>query len=260
VSHPKPSDGQSYTPTRAAAPMAAASLPTRSTIELGDHLPDLPFQVEGVSHTFRSFAPDQWLVLFSYPKDMTPVCATEMAELSKSHHEFVRRNARLLGLCVGNEEEHRAFVKDVQERFRVTVPLQVIPDVTGDLSRRLGVIHPRMRGTAGGKHAVRSVIVATPVGDDTHRTVELLTHYPPHIGRDVGELLRCIDALIRSHADDGIGTPANWRAGEDVVILPSVDDDEATRRYGSLMPSKFDQVASYIRVIPDPGLPAKSDS
>ena len=102
--------------------------------------------------------------------------------------------------------------------------------------------------------------MCTPVeegAEGSGRRVELILHYPPHIGRDVGELLRCMDALIRSNADDGIGTPANWREGDDVVILPAVGDDEARARYGSMMPTSFGDVASYIRVIPDPGLPSE---
>jgi len=196
-----------------------------------------------------------------------------MAELAKRHAEFEARGVKLLGVCVGSVDEHRAFVSDVQSTFGVTVRFPVIADEAREVVSRLGLIHPRMRGTGSGRHSIRSVVVASPVDDDLEgggRQAELVLHYPPHIGRDTGELLRCMDALLRSHADDGIGTPANWQAGQDVVLLPSVSDDEAKARAeaagrsldviggldaGGTAGGGFSALTPYIRLVPDPGLP-----
>ncbi|CAE7850503.1 unnamed protein product, partial [Symbiodinium microadriaticum] len=245
-----------------------------AAVRLGDQLPDCAITTDQGTSSLLSFDPSNWLLLFSYPKDMTPVCATvsmhgsaagllraseaglrsggsslaspraradslgvadgmapEMAELAKCHEEFSRRGVSLLGLCVGTVEEHRAFVQDVEETFEVSIRFPVIADVSREVVRSLGLIHPRMRGTAGGRHSVRSVIVASPVEPDAAgREVELLLHYPPHIGRDTTELLRCVDALLRSHADGDIGTPANWRAGDDVLLLPTATEEEVDEK------------------------------
>lgn len=212
-------------------------------------------------------------MLLASPHDCRP---QEMAELAKCHEEFTRRGVSLLGLCVGTVEEHRAFVRDVEETFKVSIRFPVIADVTREVVRSLGLIHPRMRGTGEGRHSIRSVIVASPVEPDaTGREVELLLHYPPHIGRDTGELLRCVDALLRSHADGGIGTPANWRAGEDVLVLPSVPEDEFAERQAATAAlaagsgvaaagappaaTALSQLRPYLRLIPDPGLALRDE-
>ncbi|KAA0167288.1 hypothetical protein FNF27_07371 [Cafeteria roenbergensis] len=250
-----------------------------AAVRLGDQLPDCAITTDQGTSSLLSFDPSNWLLLFSYPKDMTPVCATEMAELAKCHEEFSRRGVSLLGLCVGTVEEHRAFVQDVEETFEVSIRFPVIADVSREVVRSLGLIHPRMRGTAGGRHSVRSVIVASPVEPDAAgREVELLLHYPPHIGRDTTELLRCVDALLRSHADGDIGTPANWRAGDDVLLLPTateeeVDEKQAARATAAATagpggdatagapaaPSGFSQLRSYLRLKPDPGISLRDD-
>jgi alkyl hydroperoxide reductase subunit AhpC len=188
----------------------------------------------------------------------------EMAELARHHSEFEERGVSLLGLCVGSVSDHREFVKDIQDGFGVKVDYPVIADESREIVHRLGVVHPRMRGTADGRHSVRSIVVASPVS--LGREVELIMHYPPHIGRATTELLRCVDALLRSAADHGIGTPGNWVAGEDVLILPSVSDAEARAKYGVSAPddaaadadggeSGFSQLRPYLRLVADPGLP-----
>lgn len=192
--------------------------------------------------------------------------AQEMAELARHHDEFEERGVSLLGLCVGSVSEHREFVKDIQEGFGVEVKYPVIADESRELVNRLGTVHPRMRGTAGGLHSVRSIVVASPVSSG--REVHLIMHYPPHIGRATSELLRCVDALLRSEADPGIGTPGNWVAGEDVLILPTVTDEEARTKYGvggdtaggdvAVAEGGFSRLRPYLRLVPDPGLPVST--
>jgi thioredoxin-dependent peroxiredoxin len=197
--------------------------------------------------------------------------AQEIGEIVKRIGEFTARNTRVLGVSIGPAELHRRFADDIAETVGSAVPTPILADVEGNICRRLGSVHPSLPGTGGGAHSVRSVLIfAPPDGGERDyeaatsalsisgagtrprnwgpRALVLAMHYPPTVGRSWTEVVRAIDSLRTSEAEPSVGTPAGWVAGEDVVVLPSVSDDEARAR----LPGGFRTVRPYLRLAPDP--------
>jgi alkyl hydroperoxide reductase subunit AhpC len=207
-------------------------------LQLGDEAPDFTAQTtEGVVD-FHEWLDGSWGVLFSHPKDFTPVCTTELGEVARIKSEFDRRGVKVIGLSVDTLDSHGAWAADIAETQGHAPNFPIIADPDRAVASLYGMIHANASDTA----TVRSVFV---IGPD--KRVKLTINYPMSTGRDFSEILRVIDSLQLTAAYK-VSTPVNWRRGEDVIIVPAVDDEEAKKRF----PGGWDAVKPYLRIVPQP--------
>jgi len=209
------------------------------TIRLGDTAPNFQAETTEGPIDFYAWKGDAWAVLFSHPKDFTPVCTTELGYTARLQPEFARRGVKVLGLSVDPVESHHRWEKDIEETQGVAVNFPVIADTDRVVSGLYDMIHPNASDTL----TVRSVFV---IGPDNK--VKLTLTYPASTGRNFDEILRVIDSLQLT-AEHKVATPVNWKSGEDVIIVPSVSDDEAKTRF----PDGWKTVKPYLRVVAQPG-------
>jgi len=212
------------------------------SLRLGDTAPDFTQDsTEGPIH-FYEWAGDSWVVLFSHPKDYTPVCTTELGLVAKLKPEFAKRGIKVLGLSVDPVESHKGWARDIEETQGVKLNFPLIADHDRKVSDLYGMIHPNANDTL----TVRSVYVIDPA-----RKVRLTITYPASTGRNFDELLRSIDSLQLTDRYK-VATPGNWRQGEDVIIVPSVTDEEAK----TLFPDGWNEQRPYLRTTHQPAPPA----
>jgi alkyl hydroperoxide reductase subunit AhpC len=205
------------------------------TIQLGQTAPDFEQQsTQGPIH-FHEWLGDSWGILFSHPKNFTPVCTTELGEVARLGDEWEKRNVKVLGLSVDPVEAHRKWEEDIEETQRQRLNFPMLADPDGRISRLYGMIHPLSDPTV----TVRSVFVIDP-----GKKVRLILTYPPSTGRNFQEILRIIDSL---QLTDGrsVATPVNWMPGDPVVISPKLSDEEARR----LFPQGFQSLKPYLRIV-----------
>ena len=207
-------------------------------IRLGDTAPNFTAETTEGTVTFHDWIGDGWAVLFSHPKDFTPVCTTELGALAKLKSEFDKRNVKVIGLSVDPIEDHRAWAGDIAETQGCALNFPVIADPDRKVSDLYDMVHPNANDTL----TVRSVFV---VGPD--KKVKLTLTYPASTGRNFDELLRVIDSLQLT-AKHAVATPANWLNGEDVIIVPAVSNEEAKVRF----PGGWNEVKPYLRIVPQP--------
>ena len=208
------------------------------SLQLGNLVPDFTADTTDGTINFHAWLGDSWAVLFSHPRDFTPVCTTELGELAKLKPEFERRGVKVIGLSVDGVEEHRAWAQDIADVKGIAPNFPLIGDRDRQVSSLYGMIHPNAADTM----TVRSVFV---IGPD--RRVKLMLTYPASTGRNFDELLRTIDSLQLTMRAQ-VATPVNWRPGEDVIIVPAVSDEQARVRY----PGGWTAVKPYLRVVPAP--------
>jgi alkyl hydroperoxide reductase subunit AhpC len=208
------------------------------TLRLGDEAPDFTAETNEGTLSFHAWKGDSWAVLFSHPKDFTPVCTTELGAVARIKPEFDRRDTKVIGLSVDPLESHFAWQADIAQTQGVHVAFPLIADPDAKVANLYGMIHPNADDT----FTVRSVFV---IGPDN--TIKLTLTYPASTGRDFGELLRTIDSLQLT-ADYKVTTPADWREGEDVIIVPAVSDEEAAERF----PEGWTAPKPYLRITPQP--------
>ena len=209
-------------------------------IRLGDIAPDFTAETtEGEIH-FHDWKKDSWAVLFSHPKDFTPVCTTELGYTAKLKDEFAKRNTKVLALSVDSVADHKAWVGDIEETQGTAVNFPIIADGDRAVANLYDMIHPNANDTL----TVRSVFVIDP-----NNKVRLTITYPASTGRNFDEILRVIDSL---QLTDGykVATPVNWKHGDDVIVVPALSDEEATK----LFPAGFDKVKPYLRLTRQPNL------
>ncbi len=209
------------------------------SLHLGDTAPDFTQESTMGTINFHEWAGDQWVVLFSHPKDFTPVCTTELGQVAKLKPEFEKRNVQVIGLSVDGLAEHFSWMDDIAETQGVALNFPLIADHDRKVSDRYGMIPQNADNTM----TVRSVYV---IGPD--KKIKLMITYPASTGRNFNEILRVIDSLQLT-ANYKVATPVNWTNGEDVIILPSVTNDEAERLF-----DRFDQVKPYLRTTAQPNL------
>jgi len=209
-------------------------------IRLGDTAPDFKALSTEGEISFHSWLGNNWGVLFSHPADFTPVCTTELGMLAKLRGEFDRRNIKVLSLSVDPMDSHKEWVKDINETQKTTVNFPLIADEKREVASLYGMIHPN----ADDKMTVRSVFV---IGPD--KKVKLMITYPASTGRDFGEILRAIDSLQLT-ANYSVATPVNWKEGEDCIIVNSIKDDDAIKKF----PRGFKKIKPYLRYTPQPNL------
>jgi alkyl hydroperoxide reductase subunit AhpC len=187
---------------------------------------------------FHEWLGDSWAVLFSHPKDFTPVCTTELGYTAKLADEFAKRNVKVLAVSVDSVEEHKKWASDIEETQGIAPNFPLIGDESKTVSNLYDMIHPNASDTV----TVRSVFV---IGPDNK--VKLTLTYPASTGRNFDEIIRVIDSLQLT-AQYKVATPVNWKDGEDVIIVPAVSDDEAKERF----PAGWDAPKPYLRITKQP--------
>lgn len=207
-------------------------------IQLGDIAPDFKQQSTEGEISFHSWLGDSWGVLFSHPKNFTPVCTTELGAAAKLKSEFDKRNVKIVGLSVDPLKDHEAWSRDIEETQGVKLNFPLLADADKKVANLYGMIHPNASDTM----TVRSVFV---IGPD--KKVKLTITYPASTGRNFDEVLRVIDSLQLT-AKHKVATPVNWKDGQDCIIVPAVTDEEATK----LFPKGFKKLKPYLRTTPQP--------
>ena len=207
-------------------------------IQLGDIAPDFTAETtQGTVH-FHEWLGDSWGILFSHPKDFTPVCTTELGAFSKAKPEFDKRNTKLIGLSVDSVESHHGWASDIEDTQGSALNFPLIGDEDHRVADLYDMIHPNASDTM----TVRSVFV---IGPD--KKVKLTLTYPASTGRNVSEILRVLDSLQLT-AGYQVSTPVNWADGDDVIIAPAISDEDAKAKF----PKGFRTLRPYLRVTPQP--------
>jgi alkyl hydroperoxide reductase subunit AhpC len=208
------------------------------TIRLGDTAPDFTAETTEGPIRFHEWAGNSWVVLFSHPKDFTPVCTTELGYMARIKSEFDKRNVKILAISVDDADSHERWSKDIEETQGSAPNYPIIADPDRKVADLYDMIHPNADDTL----TVRSVFV---IGPD--RKVKLMITYPASTGRNFDEILRVIDSLQLT-AHHSVATPVNWKEGEDVIIVPSVSDEDAKKQF----PEGWKTLKPYMRVVAQP--------
>jgi thioredoxin-dependent peroxiredoxin len=217
---------------------AATQEEQRMALRLGDTAPDFTADTTEGKINFHEWLGDSWGILFSHPKDFTPVCTTELGAFSKAKPEFDRRNAKLIGLSVDSVQSHNSWDKDIEETQGQKLTFPVIGDEDRTVADLYDMIHPNANDTL----TVRSVFI---IGPD--KKVKLTLTYPASTGRRVDEIIRVLDSLQLT-ADYSVSTPIDWKDGDDVIIAPAISDEDAKTKF----PKGFKTLKPYLRVTPQP--------
>ena len=217
------------------------------TLQIGDTAPDFEAETTEGPIKFHDWIGDSWAVLFSHPKDFTPVCTTELGYMAKIKPEFDRRNVKVIGLSVDSTGDHEGWARDIEETQGQAPNYPVIADPDFNVSKLYGMLPPDVSGdpldrTAADNQTVRNVFV---IGPD--KKIKLVLVYPMTTGRNFDEVLRVIDSLQLT-ANHKVSTPVNWKQGEDVIIVPAVSDDEAKAKF----PKGWKTLKPYLRLTPQP--------
>ncbi len=207
-------------------------------LRLGDEAPNFTAKTTEGDLNLYDYLGDSWGILFSHPKDFTPVCTTELGAFSARKGDFDKRNTKLLGLSVDSVESHKGWAGDIEETQGAKLNFPLIGDEDRKIADLYDMIHPNANDTL----TVRSVFI---IGPD--KKVKLTLTYPASTGRNVDEIIRVLDSLQLT-ANYKVATPVNWKDGEDVIIVPAVTDEEAKERF----PKGFTAHKPYLRTTPQP--------
>ena len=217
------------------------------SIRIGDDVPDFTADTTEGTINFHEWIGDGWAVLFSHPKDFTPVCTTELGYMAGLKPEFEKRNCKVIGLSVDSVDDHKTWSKDIEETqgHKINYPLIGDPDL--EVVKLFDMIHPNASGnakvrTALDNQTVRSVFV---IGPD--KKVKAMISYPMSTGRNFDEILRLVDSCQLT-AKHKVATPVNWKQGEDVIIVTAVSDEEAREKF----PQGWESPKPYIRIVSQP--------
>ena len=213
------------------------------TIQLGQIAPDFEQESSVGPIRLHEYLGDSWGVLFSHPRDYTPVCTTELAEVARLRPEWDKRNVKPIGLSVDPVDRHGGWAADIEETQGQKLNFPLIADADKKVSDLYGMVHPE----ADAAVTVRSVFVIDPA-----KKVRLMLTYPPSTGRNFDEILRVIDALQLTDAHK-VSTPANWQDGQQVIIAPSMSNEDAKKRF----PNGWTELKPYLRMVDQPPLPRR---
>jgi len=208
-------------------------------LQLGDAVPDFTQDSTDGQIKFHDYIDGGWAILFSHPKDFTPVCTTELGRVSKLKPEFEKRGVKVIGLSCDTVESHKRWLQDIEDTQGIALNFPLIGDPDRKVASLYGMIHPNADDTM----TVRSVFVIDP-----QKKLRLTLTYPAPTGRNFDEILRVVDALQLTDAHK-VATPVDWKQGEDVIILPSVSNEDAK----GLFPDGWDEKKPYLRVTKQPG-------
>ena len=210
-----------------------------TTLRLGDTAPDFTQDSTEGKISFYQWAGDSWVVLFSHPADFTPVCTTELGKTAALSSEFAKRNVKPIAISIDPLDSHGKWVKDINETQNTTVNFPILADADKTVANLYDMIHPNASTTA----TVRSVFIIDP-----KKVIRTTFTYPASTGRNFDEILRVIDSLQLTDSHK-VATPVNWKDGDDVVIVPSIQDPaELAQRF----PKGFKAVKPYLRITPQP--------
>jgi alkyl hydroperoxide reductase subunit AhpC len=217
------------------------------TLRIGDTAPDFEADTTQGKIKFHDWLGDSWGVLFSHPKDFTPVCTTELGYMAKIKPEFDKRNVKILGLSVDPVDSHSRWAKDIEETQGTAPNYPMIGDPNLEIAKLYGMLPADLKGSSEGRTpadnlTVRNVFVVAP-----NKKLALILVYPMTTGRNFDEVLRVIDSLQLT-AKHKVATPVNWKHGDDVIIAGSVSDDDAKKQY----PQGWKSPKPYIRIVPQP--------
>ncbi len=207
-------------------------------IRLGDIAPDFTAESTAGTIKFHEWLGDSWGILFSHPADYTPVCTTELGKTAKLKEEFEKRNVKVAALSVDPLDSHKGWIADINETQNTEVSFPIIADEDRKVSELYDMIHPN----ADDKLTVRSLFIMGP-----DKKIKLIITYPASTGRNFAEILRVIDSLQLT-ADYSVATPADWQEGEDVVISPSIPDEDIPEKF----PKGHKRIKYYLRTTPQP--------
>ena len=209
-------------------------------LRLGDVAPDFTAQTTEGTVKFHEWLGNSWGVLFSHPKDFTPVCTTELGKVAKIKGEFDKRGVKIIGISVDSMESHVGWIKDINETQNTRVNFPMIADPQRQIAQTYDMLDP----TSKDNLTARSVYVISP-----DKKIKLMITYPASTGRNFEEILRAVDS-VQLTANYSVATPADWRYGGDCIIVPSVPDEEAQKKF----PKGFNRIKPYLRVTPQPNL------
>jgi len=210
-----------------------------AALRLGDTAPDFTAETTDGTLNFYQYLGDSWGMLFSHPADFTPVCTTELGRVAALKPEFDKRNVKVMGLSVDPIEDHQKWVGDIEETQGTALNFPLIADP----DRKVATLYDMIQPEASTTHTVRSVFIITP-----DKKIALTLTYPAPTGRNFDEILRVTDSLQLT-ADHQVATPVDWHAGEDVIIVPTVSNEDAKKQY----PNGWNEVKPYLRYVPQPG-------
>lgn len=216
-------------------------------LRINDQAPNFKAQTTQGNIDFHDWIGDSWAVLFSHPKDFTPVCTTELGYAAGLEQEFAKRNVKVIGLSIDADDNHAEWAKDIEETQGHAVNFPMIGDTDLNVSKLYNMFPADETGSAEGRTAltnatVRSVFV---IGPD--KNIKLMMTYPMTTGRNFNEILRVIDSMQLT-AKHKVATPVNWENGDDVIIVPAVSDEEAKVKY----PNGWNTVKPYLRIVKQP--------
>lgn len=216
-------------------------------LAIGSKAPDFTAATTEGTIRFHEWLGDSWGVLFSHPKDFTPVCTTELGTMARLKPEFDKRNVKILGLSVDPVESHNGWSKDIESVMGTAPNYPLIGDPRLEVSKLYGMLPGEAGDSCDGRTAVDNQTVRNVYVISPDKTIRLVISYPMSTGRNFDEILRVIDS-IQLTANQKVATPANWNVGDDVIILPSVQEAEAKERF----PEGWRQPVSYIRYVKQP--------
>jgi len=216
-------------------------------LRIGDDAPDFTVDTTEGSISFHQWIGDSWAVLFSHPKDFTPVCTTELGYMAGLKPEFEKRNCKVIGLSIDSVEDHKNWAKDIEETQGNAVNYPMIGDTDMKVAKLYDMIHPNASGpakdrTAADNQTIRSVFI---IGPD--KKIKLMITYPMTTGRNFDEVLRVLDSMQLT-AKHKVATPVNWKNGGKVIIVPSVSDEDAKQAY----PNGWETKKPYLRLVDQP--------
>ena len=216
-------------------------------LRINDLAPNFTAETSQGTINFHEWMGDGWAILFSHPKDFTPVCTTELGYMAGLQPEFEKRNCKILGLSVDPANKHSSWAKDIEETQGHAVRFPMIGDPQLKVSKLYGMLPAEAGESCEGRTAVDNATVRTVFVIGPDKKIKLMLSYPMSTGRNFDEVLRVLDSMQLT-ARHKVATPVNWNHGDDVIILPSVSDDEARKKY----PQGWKAPRPYLRIVPQP--------
>ena len=216
-------------------------------LRIGDDAPDFTAETTEGTIEFHDWIGDGWAVLFSHPKNFTPVCTTELGYMAGLKPEFDKRNCKIIGLSIDSVSDHHAWSSDIADATGHAPNYPMIGDTNLEVAKLYDMIHPNAEGEAKDRTAVDNATIRSVFVIGPDKKIKLMITYPMSTGRNFDEVLRVIDS-IQLTAKHKVATPVNWRQGDDVIIVPAVSNEEAKEKY----PDGWASPKPYIRVVPQP--------
>ncbi len=216
-------------------------------LRIGDGVPNFTADTTEGKIKFHEWIGDGWAILFSHPKDFTPVCTTELGYMAGLKPQFEKRNCKIIGLSIDSVDDHKKWSKDIEETQGHAVNYPIIGDSDLSVAKAFDMIHPNAKGEAKERTAVDNATVRSVFVIGPDKKVKAMISYPMSTGRNFDEVLRLLDSCQLT-AKHQVATPVNWKQGEDVIIVPAVSDEDAKKKY----PKGWKSPKPYIRIVPQP--------